>query len=169
MGTLEGVRDMTASKLISLCKVAIFTLLIAASFQASAGYYIEYQHDPCVDFEACHGGPYYHHARHTRSHYRHHARSHQYRHSTAAISVTYYWSIYPNYQCGDSCAPVAHCGSCCNRCGGGSRESASNPAYDNYYRGGSQPQYRDNEYHSSYYTAYQDKDYDTSTADDTNY
>jgi hypothetical protein len=154
---------MTTSKLVTLCKVIVFMLFITASCQASAGYYIEYMHDPCIDYNACNRPSAYHHTRHHYSHYRHHANHYarHYRHSSASIAVYYYWDMYPSYQCGGNCG-VPRCTSCCHNNNG-----CNSRAYNEYRE--SQPiHYRDNQYHSSYYNQSSDVDYDTSTADDMN-
>ena len=151
---------MPASKLISLCKVAMFTLLLAVSCQASAGYYIEYM-DPCVDYDACNGPQHHGRYHHYRSHYRHHAP--RYHHSSASISVYYYWNVYPAYPCEMGCGEVHHCSTCVRPC--------HSCASENDY-GYSRPviHYRENDYRSRYYRnynrTYSDVDYDTSTADD---
>jgi hypothetical protein len=154
---------MRTSKLISLCKATIFIFFMTVSCQASADYYIEYIHDPCVDYQAC-GGPVHHVRHHTRSSYHphHHHVNHvrHYRHSSAELSVTYYWEVYPN-PCADSCGEMAHCNSCCNHC--------SRAYSHNEERGGVPLAYHENDYRSSYYSAASDLDYDTSTADDVHY
>ncbi len=138
---------MSISKLASLCKISIFVLCLAMSFETHAGYYIQYMRDPCVEYEAC-DATQQHHVTYKRPHYRHHY-THR-RPSSYSISVNYYWNMYPVYSCADKCR-CSYCHSC-NSCGDDTN--------------GSPVEYRESDYHSSYYSAYNDVDYDTSTADD---
>lgn len=135
---------MAVSKLTSL-----FVLCATISMSAQAGYYIQYMRDPCVDYEACDAT--LHHASYKKSHHRHHyTSSRHHRRSSYSISVNYYWNMYPTYSCADNC----RC-SYCHECGHCGDSSSGRPV-----------EYRESDYRSSYYSAYSDIDYDTSTADD---
>jgi hypothetical protein len=103
-------------------------------------------------YNACYGPP-----RHYVKHYRHHANRYHRHHyararSSASITVYNFWDVYPNYSCGS-----------CTRC---VEPRCSVRHYDEDYSDYRTVHYRDSEYHSSYYSASSDMDYDTSTADD---
>jgi hypothetical protein len=137
------------SKLISLSKMTVLLSCFTVCTAVQAGYYIQYMRDPCVNYEACDVAQ--HHARYVTPHRHHFSRNHHYhRHSSYAISVNYYWNMYPTYGCSEGCQGY-HPG-----CGDGFNDSSR----------GRPVEYRESDYNSSYYSAYSDVDYDTSTADD---
>lgn len=139
--------------LISFRKLLFAAVCATLLSPAYAGYYLEYMRDPCIEYEAC-GGPNrtaYVPSRHHNKHYKRHTKKYHHRpRSSYSISVSYYWTVYPVYRCQDTCSPCSParqwvtCSNGCNSCGCAQR----------------------GRYRETYYSGYNDIDYDTATADD---